>query len=87
MPHSRKLPPDPEGMNDKRAGWAEEAVTAFAAQTHQSIQSGSDAAEIVTDLLADLRHYADRAGIDWEQAIRMADTHYAAETDATGTLA
>lgn len=31
MTEERPIPDDPEGMNDKRAGWAGEAVAVYAA--------------------------------------------------------
>jgi hypothetical protein len=34
----------------------------------------------VIDLLADLRHYADAHGIDFDSAARMAQQHYLAES-------
>ena len=52
-----KLPPDPEAMNDKRAGWAEEALQSFMAATHQN-----DKAEALGDLMCNLAHLADRMG-------------------------
>ena len=52
-----KLPPDPEAVNDKRAGWAEEALQSFMAATHQN-----DKAEALGDLMCNLAHLADRMG-------------------------
>jgi hypothetical protein len=36
----------------------------------------------VTDLLTDLRHYADRHGIDWTTVTDRAELHYAEEAEA-----
>ncbi len=55
--HTKKpaaLPPDPEGMNDDRAGWAETALQAFMAET------GTDVEDALSDLLCDLQHLCDR---------------------------
>lgn len=35
--------------------------------------------ETLTDLLADLHHLADRAGLDWEDITERAELHYSAE--------
>lgn len=70
------LPPDPEGMNDRRAEWAGAAVAAFHAATATSEE------DVLCDLLADLMHWADRAGFDFARALRRAEDHYAAETSA-----
>ena len=50
----QKLPPDPEGMNDDRASWAQEATKAF--------QKATDVDEciLVADLISDLMHLMDR---------------------------
>jgi hypothetical protein len=68
------LPPDPEGMNDSRAGWAADAVTAFRSAT------GTDEGDAVSDLLADLMHWCDRHGQDFGHQLTRARDHYAAET-------
>lgn len=76
----RKLPPDPEGMNDKRAAWAGVALKAFCTET------GADLEEALGDLLTDLMHWADRNSFDMDAALERARSHYEAETgkeDAT----
>lgn len=73
------LPPDPENMNDERAEWAASAVDAFADITNMR-NAGEDDETILTDLLADLRHWADREGIDWKAVVTTAEMHYDAET-------
>tara|TARA_B110000093_G_scaffold136195_1_gene145941 strand:- start:178 stop:576 length:399 start_codon:yes stop_codon:yes gene_type:complete len=35
--------------------------------------------EVIPDLLCDLRHLADRVGVDFNQALDSSDRHYAAE--------
>jgi hypothetical protein len=70
------LPPDPEGMNDKRAAWAAIAIAAFQKAT------GTEDEDALCDLLADLRHWADRQGYDFEAASARANNHYEAETTA-----
>lgn len=70
------LPPDPEGRNDDRASWAGQAVKAFQNAT------GTDDEDALSDLLADLRHWADRQNYDFEAALLRAQDHYEAETAA-----
>ena len=48
------LPPDPEGRNEDRAGWARQALEHFRSLT------GTDAEDALADLLANLRHLCDR---------------------------
>ena len=48
------LPPDPDGQNDDRASWAEEAIVAFESET------GCDREDALADLLADLRQFVRR---------------------------
>jgi hypothetical protein len=52
----KKLPPDPENMNDDRASWAEVALQAFMDET------GTDPEDAISDLIADLKHLCDRKG-------------------------
>lgn len=52
------LPPDPEGMNDKRALHVGAALNAYMEET------GSDLETAVRDMLTDLRHYCDRHRLD-----------------------
>ena len=70
----RKLPPDPEGKNDKRAAWAGAALATFITQT------GTDEENAVGDLLGDLMHWCDRNNYDFEAALARARWHYKAET-------
>lgn len=68
------LPPDPEGMNDRRAGWAAEGLTTFRSAT------GVDEPDAVCDLLTDLMHWCDRHGQDFDSELERARDHYDAET-------
>jgi len=71
---TKRLPPDPEEMNDDRADWAAAALSAFQAQT------GSDLGDAVSDLLCDLMHWCDRNGISFRKELERARWHYDAET-------
>lgn len=78
-------PPDPEGLNDKRAEWARAALEEFAEQTGLNPSEDADGwFTIVSDLLSDLRHFCDRCDVDWAKVNANADTHYAAETSEDG---
>jgi len=73
---TKPIPPDPEEMNDLRAQWAESALRDFRENT------GTDLEDAVCDLLADLMHWCDRHGQDFEHELRRAQLHYEAETEA-----
>jgi hypothetical protein len=68
------LPPDPDGMNFDRAAWADKAIAAFRDAT------GTDTEDALSDLLADLMHWADRAGYGFNDELDRARRHYEAET-------
>ena len=51
---SREVPPDPDGLNGRRSGWAASALVAFMQTT------GTDQEDAVADLLSDLIHWCDR---------------------------
>jgi hypothetical protein len=73
--------------NDQRAGWAEDALMAFARRTGtiaNRIGDREDPFLIVADLLADLAHWCDRNGVDLQAAIQSAGRHYKTETGAEG---
>lgn len=76
---NKQLPPDPEGMNDKRAQWAHQALENFGEATGLSMIHEKEC--VVTDLLCDLRHWCDRNEVDFEGSLRMAEMHYEAETN------
>lgn len=77
------LPPDPEDMNNDRAEWADEAIRTFASTTNMD-SAGEDDQTILTDLLGDLMHWCDRAGIDFNARVDMARLHYDEETNGVG---
>jgi len=53
-----KLPPDPDGMNDKRADWAGECISLMSEMT-----GCEDGQEALGDLVCNLFHWGDRNGI------------------------
>jgi hypothetical protein len=59
-------------MNDNydRAGWAEQALTAFRSATRSEYQ------DVLADLLCDLIHWADREGVDFEREFARACGYY-----------
>jgi hypothetical protein len=71
-----QLPPDPEGMNDARAMWADLALQPF------EITTNTDRENALSDLLCDLMHLCDRdetlGGFDTQ--LERARQHYEAET-------
>jgi len=71
------LPPDPDGENDKRAGFAAGAVAHFAALVRQRDE---ETATTVQDLLCDIRHFCDRQGIDFAEVLESSAYHYEIET-------
>lgn len=88
---ARRLPPDPEGMNEDRADWAEDALNTFANEHGETLEPGATAAEIaemttqnLADLLADLAHFCDRHNVSFSQCLNTAEMHYDAETDSKG---
>ncbi len=70
----RKLPPDPDNMNDSRAEWAGAALSAFIKET------GTHHEDALADLLADLMHWADRNSYEFDAALERARMHYEPET-------
>lgn len=72
------LPPDPQEKNDDRAEWAGQALEEFARITGMSMEH--DKPEVVGDFLADLHHWCDRNGIDFDDRIRNGAYHYAEDT-------
>ena len=70
-----QLPPDPEGMNDRRAARAGIAIASF------QLATGTDIEDCLCDLLADLMHWAVRNEFDFAAALARAEEHYEAETD------
>lgn len=68
------LPPDPEGMNDDRALWADVGLKSF------QVVTGSDDEDALVDFLGDIMHWCDRRGQSFEEALVSARSHYEAET-------
>lgn len=73
-PFPRRVPPDPERMNGKRSAWAATALAAFIDET------GTDEEDAVCDLVADLIHWCDRHGYDFDAELDRGRSHYDAET-------
>ena len=72
---NKRLPADPEGMNDDRAAVAYSALEAFQGLT------GTDPGDAVSDLLCDLMHWCDRNSDEgFDVALTRARAHYAEET-------
>lgn len=80
LTHYSAVPPDPEGMNDERAEWAEQALTTFGEATRGDYLE--DPRSNLVDLLCDLRHWADRNAIDFPAALWSSEVHYTEETTA-----
>ncbi len=65
---------------------ARAAAGAQAVEAYQNAKQGTpgglpqSAEEILTDLLSDLRHFADATGIDFDTADRIAQDHYEVES-------
>lgn len=73
-PRKSKLPPDPEGMNDRRAAWADSALASFSADT------GSGRDEAIGDLICNLIHWCDRNNFDFDSVLVRARNYYIEET-------
>ena len=74
-----EVPADPEALNDSRAMWAEVALRAFTEETGLDIEGdGWDIA--ICNLVADLRHLADRHDLSWDAVLDRVDNHYTEET-------
>lgn len=68
------LPADPDGMNDSRAAWAEQALAEFMQAT------GTDREDALGDLLCDLMHWADRNDQNFNSELESARRCYEEET-------
>lgn len=77
---TKRLPADPEAMNDDRAEWAGTALNAFQRLT------GTDDEDALGDLLCDLMHWCDRNGCEFDAALSRARMHYYAETTSLPRL-
>jgi len=75
-----------KARNAERATCAEAAVTAYASAkegntTDYVFFSSESPMERLTDLLADLRHWAGQNGLDFAEADRIAESHHQCEVD------
>lgn len=74
------LPPDPDGLNDRRARWAEMTLEYFMSLT------GTDAEDAICDLIGDILHLCDRKEEKYgffEKQMARARAHYYEETTET----
>ena len=65
--------------NELRAQRAWQATRRYHQECDDS--DGDTTDETITDLLADLMHFCDEQGIDFESCSRMATMHYEAEVN------
>ena len=72
--------------NEQRAGWAAHAVAEYAAGKEGPGGLYDDPDAVLTDLLCDLRHYADRESIAFKTCLDRAEMHYAAEVEEDPAL-
>lgn len=70
---------DPNNMNNHRADFAAAAITAYDRAAGNPARTGEDQQTILANLLGDLMHYCDQAGLDFRRALRTGATHYWAE--------
>jgi hypothetical protein len=73
---SMNLPPDPDSLNDIRADQAAVAIEAYKIDYEKTPESKF----ALADLMCNLRHWADRNGIDWAEALENATENYELET-------
>lgn len=77
------IPPDPDEMNDRRAAWAQAAVTEFERSTR------TEDGDALTDLFTALQHLCDRRhdeiGWNFEQALNRSRGQYQEETEEKET--
>lgn len=62
--------------NEQRAGWAAHSILQYATGKEGGGELYDDPATVLTDLLCDLRHYADRESIAFKTCLDRAETHY-----------
>lgn len=63
-------------MNGDRASWAHEAIKTFADQCRSH---NEDEETLVSDLVADLMHYCEQNGIEWDGVLARATNHFREE--------
>jgi hypothetical protein len=78
---SQALPPDPEERNENRARSADAVLEMFQWQTDADIE------DALSDLLANLMHWCDRFGQDFQKEFRRAQNHYREETASSPAMA
>src|SRR5580765_3673833 len=61
-----QLPPDPDGMNDDRAAWADECIYLMSELT--GCEPGQEA---LGDLMCNLFHWGDRNGITPDEMVNL----------------
>ena len=70
-------------LNVERAAWAGEAVNAFCCETHGQpfFRLGAeDQADVIGDLLCNLRHYCQLNGFDFAERDKQGAEHFAHES-------
>lgn len=50
-------------------------------RVYAPLSGTTDKTIVLSDVLTDLRHWADIAGVDWDDAVSRAERHFTAETD------
>jgi hypothetical protein len=63
-------------LNKQRVKWAQISLDVFQKQTR--CDSGKEG---LCDLLSDLRHWADKANVSWEESLATAMRNYRHEVD------
>jgi hypothetical protein len=67
--------------NERRAAWAAQTLLQYAISKEGGEELYDDPETVLTDLLCDLRHYADRESIDFKTCLDRAEMHYDAEVE------
>ncbi len=78
------MEPTAKEKNARRTAEAETAIRAFVAAQNDEAPADIERVDYdmyLTDLLANLRHWAASGGIDFNRAARMAHQHYEQECD------
>ena len=70
----KRVPPDPDQMNERRAEWAGAALREFQRQTRTDLE------DAVSDFLADLMHWCDRNNQKFAAELKRGRGHYEEET-------
>ena len=63
--------------NEDRANWADSAICAFALDVGQDPEFEIE--EIIGDLLADLMHYCNQKGLNFDELLSRGRDHYECE--------